>query len=143
MVRKTPQKQGLRVIGQRGHPVVRQCLIRLAAWLRKEYDFPVRLNVYLSPHPFIFARDGEKCVGTIWIPDSEKEYPCIRLATGDYEGRKKQIRRDNALAGDIHLLCHLIIHYWQWLEKDDMWEQGVNRRATKILHLYEQTTDHP
>ena len=133
------------MIGQRGHPEVRKCLIRFAAWLRKEYDnFPVRLNVYLSPRRFIISKiDGDKCVGTIWIPDSKAEYPYIRIETGDYDDRKKQEGRDNALAGDIRVLCHEIIHYWQWLDKDDMWEQGVNRKAAKMLRRYEQTTDHP
>ena len=137
-------KQGLRIIGQRGHPEVRKCFIRLAAWLRKEYEFPVRLNVYLFPHHFITAKDGDdKCLGTVWCPDSHEEYPYIRIATGDYEGRKKEEGRDNALAGDIHMLCRLIIKYWQWLDTNDMWEKGVNRKATKMLRLYERTTDHP
>jgi hypothetical protein len=130
-------------MGQRGHPEVRKCLIRFAVWLRKEYRFPVRVNVYLSPHCFITAKDGDKCVGTIWIPDSKEEYPYIRIATGDYEDRKKEEGRDNALACDILVLCHELIHYWQWLDQDTMWEQGVNQKAKKMLRLYEHTTDHP
>lgn len=143
MIDNNSPKQGLRVIGRRGHPEVRGCFIRFATWLRKEYRFPVRLNVYLSPRRFIIARDGDECVGTLWVPDSKNEYPYIRIATGDYEDRQKQEGRNNALAADIQLLCHLVIHYWQWLDKNDMWDRGVNRRATKILRRYEQTTVDP
>jgi len=143
MIRSKFHKRGLRVIGQRGHPEIRKCLIRFAKWLRKNYTFPVRLNVYLSPHSFVTAKDGSKCVGTIWMPNSKEEYPYIRIATGDYKDRKRQEGRDNALANDIQQFCHLIIHYWQWLDTGDFWDQGVNRKATKMLRLYEQTTDHP
>ena len=137
-------KKGLRVIGHRGHPAVRKCLIRFAAWLRREYSFRVRLNIYLSPHRVVIAETtGEECAGTVWFPDSEEEYPYIRIATGDYEDRKKQDGRDNALASEICLLCRLIIQYWQWLDTNDFGEKGARRKATKMLRLYELTTDHP
>ena len=138
------RKRGLRIIGRHGHPEVKQCLIRFAKWLRKEHEFPVRLNVYLFPDKFITAKDGDdKCLTTMWLPDSHEKYPYIRIATGDYEDRKKQDGRDNALASDIHLFCRSIIKYWQWLETNEFWEQGVNRKATAILRRYDQTTDHP
>ena len=145
MINNNFQKQGLRIIGRHGHPEVKQCLIRFAKWLRKEYEFPVRLNVYLFPDRLITSKlDGDdKCLSTIWFPDSKEEYPYIRFSTGDYEDRKKERGRDNALASDIHLLCRSIIKYWQWLETNDFWEKGVNRKATKILRLYNQSTEHP
>jgi hypothetical protein len=145
MKRSLSHKQGLRIIGRHGHHEVRQCLIRFAKWLRKEYEFPVRLNVYIFPDRFITAKlDGDdKCLGTIWFPVSHEEYPYIRISTGDYEERKKREGRDNALAGDIHMLCRMIIKYWQWIDTNDFWEKGVSRKATKMLRLYEQTTDHP
>jgi hypothetical protein len=143
MKHNVSQKQGFRIVGWRGHPEVRQCLIRFAQWLRKDKHFPVRLNVYLSPHHLITAKDGNKCDGTIWFPDSHEECPYIRIATGGYEDRKSKEGRDNALARDIHQICHLVIHYWQWLETNDFWDQGVDRKATRMLRRYAQTTDHP
>jgi hypothetical protein len=136
-------EKGLRIHGSRGHSEVRSCIIRFAKWIRKEKDFPVRVNVYLSPHPFIIANDDDKCVGYIWIPDNLDYFPYIRLATGDYEQRKKELGRDNALAGDLNTFCHELIHYWQWLETDRMWENGVYRQANSMVDQYAQTTDHP
>jgi hypothetical protein len=144
-IKRRTKKKGLRIYGKHGHPEVRVCLIRFAKWLRKEYEFPVRLNVYLFPNHLIASKlDGDKkYFGTIWFPDSHEEYLYIRIATGDYEERKKQDGRDNALASDICMLCRSIIKYWQWLETNDFWDRGVGRKATKMLRLYNQTTDHP
>jgi hypothetical protein len=136
-------QSGLRVYGNRGNVEVRDCIIRFAKWIRKEKSFPVRLNVYLSPRPFILARDGDHCTGLIWIPDYPIYFPYIRLATGDYEQRRSELGRDNALAGDLCTFCHELIHYWQWIETNRMWENGVYRKAQYIVDQYAQTTEHP
>ena len=140
---KITKKKGLRIHGKRAHPEVRECFVRFAKWLRKEKSFPVRVNVYLSPHPYIFARDGDKCTGTIWIPDDPDCFPYIRVATGDYEQRKKEDGRDIALASDLCTLCHELIHYWQWLKTDKLWEKRVARQALAMIDCYAETTDHP
>jgi hypothetical protein len=136
-------KAGLRLHGSRGHVEVRNCIIRFAMWIRKVKSFPVRLNVYLSPRPFILASDGDHCVGLIRIPDNPVYFPYIRLATGDYEQRKSKLGRDNALASDLYTLCHEMIHYWQWIKTDRMWENGVYRQACYLVDKYARTTKHP
>ncbi len=136
-------KAGMRIHGRNGHPEVRDALVRFAKWIRKEREFPVRVNVYLSPEERVIARNGDKYTGLIWIPDDPNLYPYIRIATGDYGERKREHGRDNALASDICTLCHELIHYWQWLEHDDIWERGVPRQASRLLDRYAETTDHP
>ena len=137
------QLSGLRICGHRGHPVVRRALVRFARWLRNEYEFPVLVRVYLSPHPYIIANDGERCVATIWIPDDENDYPYIRIATGDYVELRKESNRDDALAATIVSLAHEVIHYRQWIETNDQWERGVFVKATGLLRKYAKTTAHP
>ncbi len=141
--RTFPTKTGLRIHGRNGHPEVRDALVRFACWIRREREFPVQVNVYLSPLERVIARDGDKCTGLIWIPDDPSRYPYIRIATGDYDERKREDGRDDALASDICTLCHELIHYWQWLEHNDMWEKGVARQASRLVDRYAKTTDHP
>ena len=137
------QLSGLRICGQRGHPVVRRALVRFGRWLRNEYEFPVLVRVYLSPHPYIIARDGKRCTAAIWIPDDENDYPYIRIATGDYEELREESNRDDALAVTIVSFAHEIIHYRQWIETDNLWERGVAVKAIGLLRKYEKTTSHP
>jgi hypothetical protein len=121
---KKPNLKGLRIHGGFAHPDVRCAVLRFAAWLRKEVDFPVRVNVYLSLHPFLITRNGEKCFALIWIPDGDSKFPYIRIATGDYKQLRKKRGRDNALASYLCSLGHELIHYQQWVETDEIWEQG-------------------
>jgi hypothetical protein len=137
------QKCGMRIYGSRGHIEVRLCFIRFAKWIRKEKQFPVRLNVYLSPCLFLTAQDGDQCVGLIRIPNDPQYSPYIRLATGDYEQLKSELGRDNALATNLIAFCHELIHYWQWIDTDRMWENGVYRKARYIVDQYAKTTEHP
>ena len=137
------KKSGLRIVGTRGHREVKDCIIRFAKWLRKKKEFPVRITVYLSADAYVTARDGEKCVGLIWIPDALDKYPYIRLATGDYESRKGMYGRENALAGDLCTLCHELLHYWQWIETNNMWEKGIAREARNLVNRYANEVDVP
>jgi hypothetical protein len=143
IVNRSRVENGLRIHGRNGHPKVRDSLIRFAKWLRQEKSFPIRVNVYLSALPFIIAKNGEKCTGLIWIPDATDRFPYIRIATGDFELQMKKLGRDNALAGHLCTLSHELIHYWQWIETDDLWELGVSRKAARLVDQYAQTTNHP
>ena len=39
-------RQGLRIRGDRGHPVVHRALVRYARWLRIHVEFPIRVHAY-------------------------------------------------------------------------------------------------
>ena len=140
MVQK--KRAGLRIRGARGHPVVRAALIRYAAWLRMNYEFPLRVPVYLSPCELLTTIHGTKASASFFAPWDRNEEPYIRIATGDYPSLRKEIGRDNALAAFINSMSHEIVHYRQWLETGDMWERGVDRKAVAMLRRYELTVDH-
>jgi len=137
------QRTGIRIRGHRGHPEVRGALIRFARWLRKNYEFPIRVPVYLSPHKEIVTIDGNKAEVSFFAPYDRNVEPYIRIATGDYPAEKREQGRDNALASYICALAHQVIHYQEWVETGELWEKGVERKATAILRRYELTTDHP
>ena len=136
-------RSGLRICGARGHPVVRQALIRYAVWLRANYAFPIRLPVYLNPGAYIVTTHGQRASASFFAPWDRRVEPYIRIATGDYPSLAEEEGRDNALASFIASLSHEIVHYQQWTETGEVWERGVARRAVGMLRRYEQTVDCP
>ncbi len=136
-------RTGLHIRGQRGHVDVRRSLIRFARWLRLNYEFPIRVPVYLSPHEFIVTGDGRECSACFFEPYNRNVEPFIRIATGDYKALKKELGRDNALACYIDSLSHEVVNYQQWIGTGEVSERGVAAKAVQMLRRYEQTTDRP
>ena len=137
------QRKGLRVRGHRGHPVVRRALIRFAAWLRREYDFPIRVPVYLFPSDHIITADGHKVSASFFAPFRRDEEPLVRIATGDYVCLRNDRGRDDALAAFINSFAHEIVHYQQWVATGRTWERGVAVKADAILRKYAENTQRP
>jgi hypothetical protein len=135
-------KSGLRIRGQRGHPLVRIALIRFAWYLRTRFEFPVRVPVYLSPHDTLTMMDGGQAVATFfapWLPDVE---PYIRLATGDFASlRKQRSCLDHTLSLYLQCLAHEVIHYKQWILTGEIHEVGVKGRASMIVRDYSMSVD--
>jgi len=121
----SPQRTGLRIRGHRGHPVVRRSLICFARWLRLEYEFPIRVPVYLFPEDHIVTLHGERGSASFFAPFDRSVEPYIRIATGDYLALRKECGRDNALAAFLHSLAHEITHYQQWISTGRTSERGV------------------
>lgn len=128
-------KKGICVKGHRVHVVIRQEVIRFAKWLRKEYDFPIKVPVYLSPHEEIIS-NGKKVTGAFFIPEERDTEPYIRIATGCY----KKIRVDHALIAILNSVAHEVIHYLQWCTTGKTREKGVAQRAEKIVNHYFKNT---
>ena len=139
----SPSRSGLRIRGARGHPVVRAALIRYAKWLRANFQFPIRVPAYLSPHPRITTIHGGQCTASFFGPFDRKVEPYIRIATGDYPTLRRKSERDDVLAVYICSLSHEIVHYQQWISTGRAWERGVERKADAMLRQYELTVDHP
>ena len=137
------KRTGLRICGARGHREVRAALIRYASWLRRNYEFPIRVPVYLSPRERITTMHGLQVTASFFAPWNRKVEPYIKVATGDYSSLKKEDGRENTLAEFIASMSHELVHYWQWLETGDVWERGVERKADAMLRRYELTVDHP
>lgn len=122
---------------------MRRAVIRFAGWLRTEFDFPVRVPVYLRPEEVLVMMDGRTASASFFAPWDQTVEPYIRIATGDYPKLRKERGRDNALADFLASLSHEVIHYRQWVETGDIWERGVSRSARTLVDRYAQTTDRP
>ena len=136
-------RSGLRIRGARGHPEVRSALVLYAKWLRKEYEFPIRVPVYLFPGETIITQDGEHVSASFVAPYNRCIEPFIRIATGDYSHIQRIHGRDDALASYILSLSHEIVHYFQWIETGIVDERGVVRKATSMLRRYAADMDRP
>ena len=91
-------KKGLRMyIEKEVDATVHMFCLDFAKWLRKEFDFPLRVNVYVKHDYRIKAKDGELVVGTCWKPADYNSYPYIRLATGDYQELIEARGEENAM----------------------------------------------
>ena len=137
------RRKGIRIRGSRGNPHVRAALIRFARWLRREYEFPIRVPVYLFPSEQIVTMHGHRVSASFFAPFNRNVEPFIRIATGDYPQLHRQLGRDNALAAFLQSLAHELVHYQQWVATGETSERGVIRRAERIVERYALTTDHP
>ena len=136
-------RSGLRIRGERGHPVVRRALVRYARWLRDRYDFPIRVPVYLSGSPTLTTSSGEQVSAIFFAPYSRTVEPYIRIATGDYPELRAGRSRDDALASFIVSLSHEVIHYQQWIDTGETTERGVAQKAVRMLRAYAKCVRRP
>lgn len=136
-------RAGLRIITRRGDPEVGAAILRFARWLRSEFEFPIRVPVYLSPRVRISTIDGEEVTASFFAPFDLTVEPYIRIATGDYSEERDERGRDNALASYLYSLAHEVLHYQQWIRGHDLSEDGVDEESVRIVERYAMTVDHP
>jgi len=140
---KRQQRSGLRIRGHRGHPHVRAALIRYARWLRLQFDFPIRVSVYLLPGHVVRTMRGDECSASIFLPWSRKQEPYIRIATGDYPNLHRERGRDDVLAAYLISLSHEVLHYGQWIETGDSSERGVVAKAKSLVQSHAKSVAVP
>lgn len=110
-------------------PEVREHLDKFAKWLRREFVFPLRVNVYVKAARWIKAQDGDMVVGTILRPADYHECPYIRLATGDYPDLVMELGRDRAILAILHTFAHELTHYYQHINALALTDRGEERQA--------------
>ncbi len=142
-------RQGLRIRNDAGvDPEIKAAVIAFSKWIRQNYDFPVRIVVYIKNKKYIKAMDWELVSATCFLPYSKSVEPYARVSVGDYEKMKEKRGRDNALAGILTSVAHELTHYFRWIddsEYDDKKreERKACRLARKIVNDYATTREHP
>lgn len=129
--------------GERAHPTVRAAILRFAAWLRTQFEFPQRVPVYLLRAPTVLTVHGTRCTASFFAPFDRRVEPYVRIATGDFVESRRRYGRDDALAGYLCSFAHEIIHYLQWLHTGRTWERRVAERSERLVDQYARTVDHP
>lgn len=143
-----PVRTGLRFIFDKNiNPEVRRSCKEFGAWLRTEYNFPIRIPIYVKSSYYIKSLDGEMVNATFFEPISRYHEPYIRIATGDYLDMLNEDGKDDALASIIGSIAHELTHYFQWINDIQLTEVGTERQAKAytrfILDEYAETREHP
>ena len=124
-------RSGLHLRFEKGTlPEIREFLMDFAGWLRKEYFFPLCVNVYIKNARHIKAMDGDLVVGTIWRPVDYNTFPYIRLAVGDYAELVIERGREGAKWAILHTFAHELTHYFQHINNLNLTPIGEERQAT-------------
>ena len=134
---------GLRMrIDRTVDPDLRACLMAFSVCLRKHYQFPMRMTVYVRNQYRIRAKDGDMVVGTFWRPECLDSFPYIRLAVGDYEELVAERGEDGALWSILESFTHELTHYYQYINLLPLTLMGEERQAKRyarlILEEYDQ-----
>ena len=143
-----PHRTGLRVRFEKGvDPEVRRACMEFCTWLRSEYEFPMRVVVYVKACEQVRCMDGDLAYGTCFRPFDRLKEPYVRIATGDYEKRLAEWGQDEALAVNLNCIAHELTHYFQWLNDIQLTPIGEERqaiyRAKEILYDYADIREHP
>lgn len=141
-------RTGIRVRYEKNvDPEVKRAVSEFINWIKENYIFPKRLNVYLKEADRIRAMNGENVCGTFFRPADRNREPYIRACAGDYKKLLAERGKDNALACMLQTIAHEISHYYQWLNDLDLTLIGEERQATnyakRIMYEYAETRDHP
>ncbi len=137
----TERKKGLRLHYNKNiDEKLKLVFVDFSDWMRKTFEFPVRVNVYLKEKPYIVAIDGDHVSATFWGPFDRSEDPYIKVSTGDYYDMVKEKGVYNAVCSTISSLAHELTHYYQWLNEFEMSEAPEERQAKyyseKIVYQY-------
>lgn len=126
---------------------VKRACKEFCKWLRKKYDFPMRIPIYLKNEERIKAQDGDLATAIFSGPYYKYQEPYIKIAVGDYHKMLKKIDKDNVLAGYLCSIAHELTHYYQWLNDMELTEKKEERQAIRysslIVRKYAKTREHP
>lgn len=138
-------RTGLRVRSEKGvNSEVRRACLEFAKWLRKEFEFPIRVVIYLKKDYQIKNRFTKELVSaTFFAPYDKEEEPYIRIATGDYMELLDELGKDEALASVLNSMAHELGHYYQWIDDEELNEESAEDTADYMIDLYSDTRDHP
>jgi predicted ATPase len=138
-------RQGLRIRCEQGvHPEVKRACLEFAKWLRKEFEFPIRVVVYLKKDYQIKNKFTKELVSaTFFAPFDKSEEPYIRIATRDYIELLEENGKDDALASILGSIAHELGHYYQWIDDLELDEEEAENESEYMLELYGQTRGHP
>lgn len=103
---------GLRIRTEPGvHAEVTKACLAFAKWLGINYEFPIRVPVYLKKDYQITNKFSKEMVSaTFFAPYDYTDEPYIRVATGDYLELLEKNGRDHALIAILSSLGHELGH---------------------------------
>lgn len=128
-------RRGLRLRCDKGvHEDVHFAAIHFCRWLRSEYEFPIRVVVYLkNKTKIINSQTRETVTATFFAPFDKSAEPYIRVAVGYYSDIIAQNGRLHAIYPIVESIAHEVAHYFQWIDDKDLSENEAEEMAEEIL----------
>lgn len=129
---------------------VKEVCKHFCKWLRRNYSFPIRVNVYLRDRKCLKDDENNEVSGIFFDYADKFEEPYISIAAGDYEEWLEECGdRDSALAAYLGSMAHELTHYFQWLQRPDfevaseeVLEKEADEYREYILEKYAAGTEH-
>lgn len=130
-------RSGIRIVNDaKVSPLMKDAFLAYARWLRKNYDFPQRVVVYVKHSNSIkTANDGE-VAATFFAPFDKSDEPYIKIAAGDFKELKMKVGVFQAIFSTLNSLSHELQHYYQWLDDDEFDEQVAIDGAEELTYEY-------
>ena len=126
---------------------LRNAIKEMIVWLRTEYEFPIRVRIYVKKDLLVKATDGDMVPDLFFWPDNRYDEPYIKLATGDYDELLETLDRDDAIATILIALLHEMTHYFQWINGLEITDPSLDEQARicarTVLNDYADKRDHP
>lgn len=126
---------------------VKRACKEYVCWLRTNYDFPIRIPIYLKASKYVTVSTGEKVSAYFFGPYEKIYEPYIKVSVGDYEDLLDKLGKDNALATILHSITHELSHYYQWIKESDLSDEKSESQARyyadAILCDYAEVKEHP
>ena len=126
-------------------PEFRTLCMRFAAWLRKEYVFPVHINVYIKDCEKIRLLGGQMAYGGFRYFESRSPY--IRIPARIEPAARDEYEDIEIYYGILSSLVHELTHYYQWaagLEQTNaVSERQANQFRFRIIEQFCKDCDLP
>ncbi len=118
--------------------IIREKYMVLCRWLRSNYYFPIKLNVYILNSETIVLKNGRTAYGSFrW---HEKYAPSIRIPSKPDEDLREQYTEDEIHEQILSSFIHELTHYFQWAAGIEQTDAAAEKQADyyryRILEMY-------
>lgn len=117
---------------------LRKKYISFANWLRKNYIFPIHINVYVLNYERIRLLNGRMAYGSFrWF---EKRAPFIRIPSAIETNLLGEYTKEEIYDQILSSLVHELSHYYQWFlgleQSNAVSERQANYFRYRIIEKY-------
>lgn len=131
------ERTGLRICSEQQVDLrLKKAFVDFAKWLRKEYNFPIRIPVYIKKDKYIKSSNGELVSALFFGPYDKNEEPYIKIATGDFQELIHECGERNAILNTLKSLAHELQHYYQWYDNTEYDEEEAEDGADELIYEY-------
>ncbi|MBE6756866.1 MAG: hypothetical protein E7555_10485 [Ruminococcaceae bacterium] len=107
-------------------------------WLKSNYVFPVRINIYILNCEKIRLRNGQMAYGSFrWFPHKT---PIIKIPSAVEKGLLNDYTIDEIHEQILSSLVHELTHYYQWIlnleQSNSLSERQANYYRYRIIEKY-------